>query len=58
MSNNRIESLPKRLGELALVQLNLANNRLGKARYNDWHWIDNPAIRSSLQIIDFSDNQV
>lgn len=58
MANNRIESIPKRLGELSLVQLNLSKNCLGKARYKDWLWIGNPAIKSSLQIVDFSENQL
>lgn len=58
MSNNRIESIPKRLGELPLVQLNLSKNCLGKARYKDWLWLDNPAVKSSLQNIDFSENQL
>lgn len=58
MSNNRIESIPKRLGELALVQLNLSKNCLGKARYKDWLWIENPTIKASLQNIDFSENQL
>lgn len=58
MSNNRIESIPKRLGELSLVQMNLSKNCLGKARYKDWLWIQNTTIQLSLQIIDFSENQL
>lgn len=58
MSNNRIESIPKRLGELPLVRLNLSKNCLRKARYKDWLWIENATIKSTLQYIDLSENQL
>lgn len=58
MSDNRIDAIPKRLGELPLAQLNLSKNRLGNAKFGSWDWLNNPTIQSSLQTIDFSDNQV
>lgn len=58
MSNNHIDHLPKRLGDLPLVQLDLSNNRLGKSILNDWDWLDKQRIKSSLQNLNLSSNEV
>lgn len=58
MSDNCIEQLPKRLGDLPLVQLDLSMNRLCKTRSKDWEWIDRPTIRSTLQNLNLSSNKV
>lgn len=58
MSKNCIEHLPKRLGDIRLVQLDLSNNKLGGSTAFDWDWLDRPSIRSSLQTINLSDNEV
>lgn len=58
MSDNCIEQLPKRLGDLPLVQLDLSMNRLFRTRSKDWEWIDRPTIRSTLQNLNLSSNKV
>lgn len=47
-----------RLGDLRLVQLDLSNNRLGKSNACDWDWLDRPSIKSSLQNLNLSENEV
>lgn len=58
MSNNCIEHLPTRLGDLRLVQLDLSKNQLGKSIACDWDWLDRPSIKSSLQNLNLSENEV
>ncbi|XP_055317818.1 leucine-rich repeat protein 1 isoform X2 [Sitodiplosis mosellana] len=58
MSNNNIEHLPKRLGDLPIVQLDLSNNRLGKSVLSDWDWLDKQRIKSSLQNFNLSNNDL
>lgn len=58
MSNNHIDHLPNRLGDLPLVQLDLSNNRLGKSVLSDWDWLDKQRIKSSLQNLNLSNNDV
>ncbi|XP_031620701.1 leucine-rich repeat protein 1 [Contarinia nasturtii] len=58
MSNNHIEHLPKKLGDLPLVQMDLSNNRLGKSVFSDWDWIDKQRIKSSLQNLNLSGNEL
>lgn len=58
MSNNCIAHLPPRLGDLRLVQLDLSNNQLGNAVASDWDWLNRPNIKSSLQNLNLSSNQV
>lgn len=58
MSDNCIEQLPKRLGDLPLVQLDLSSNRLDKTRSKDWDWPDQATIRSTLQNLNLSSNKV
>lgn len=58
MSNNCIEHLPKRLGDLRLVQLDLSANKLANANSNDWDWLDGSSIKSTLQTLNLSDNSV
>lgn len=50
--------MPKRLGDLRLVQLDLSNNQLGKSIASDWDWLDRPSIKSSLQNLNLSNNEV
>lgn len=58
MSNNCIEHLPKRLGDLRLVQLDLSGNKLANTNSNDWDWLDGSSIKSTLQTLNLSDNSV
>lgn len=58
MSNNHIEHLPKRLGDLPLTQLDLSNNRLAKSNLGDWDWLDKQRIKSSLHSLNLSSNEV
>lgn len=59
LSNNRIERIPKRLGEMPLVQLDLSSNHLFKSSFfTDWDWADNPTIQNALQTLNLGDNQV
>lgn len=59
LSDNSIESIPKRLGELPLVELDLSRNALNKANYfKDWDWCDGHIIRRTLQTLILSDNKV
>lgn len=58
MSNNCIEHLPKRLGDLRLIQLDLSQNKLSKSTHSDWDWLVQPSIKSSLQTLNLSDNEV
>lgn len=58
MSNNCIEHLPKRLGDLRLVQLDLSSNKLDNSNVNDWDWLDRPSIKSTLQNLNLADNSV
>ncbi|XP_076753627.1 leucine-rich repeat 47 [Xylocopa sonorina] len=55
LSNNQISSLPKELGTLHhLQELILSENRLHKTL--KWVWLDQAAIRSSLKLLDISNN--
>ncbi|XP_033324479.1 leucine-rich repeat 47 isoform X2 [Megalopta genalis] len=57
LSNNRISSLPKELGSLQhLQELNLSQNCLDKAV--KWVWLDQPAIKNNLKLLDISDNML
>lgn len=58
MSNNCIEHLPKRLGDLRLVQLDLSANKLANTTLSDWDWLDGSSIKSTLQALNLSDNSV
>lgn len=58
LSDNRIENIPERLGDLPLVQLDLSKNLLGKSSPNDWKWANKLRIKSSLQNINLSHNDV
>ncbi|XP_031847023.1 leucine-rich repeat 47 [Nomia melanderi] len=55
LSNNQISSVPKELGLLQhLQELNLSQNRLDKAV--KWTWLDQPAIKNNLKLLDISNN--
>ncbi|XP_076648197.1 leucine-rich repeat 47 [Halictus rubicundus] len=57
LSNNQISSLPKELGLLQhLQELNLSQNRLDKAV--KWVWLDQPAIKNNLKLLDISNNML
>lgn len=57
LSNNQISSVPKELGLLQhLQELNLSQNRLDKAV--KWVWLDQPAIKNNLKLLDISSNMV
>ncbi|XP_076291257.1 leucine-rich repeat 47 [Lasioglossum baleicum] len=57
LSNNQISSLPKELGLLQhLQELNLSQNRLDKAV--KWVWLDQPAIKNNLKLLDISSNML
>lgn len=59
MSNNCIESIPKRLGDMPLSSLDLSENRLGKSLMaKDWSWLDGRVLRSTLQTLNLSQNNV
>lgn len=58
LTDNHIEHIPKKLGDLPLVYLNLSKNRLGNSEPSDWDWILRPRINSSLQNLILSHNDV
>lgn len=58
LSDNRIEHIPERLGDLPLVQLDLSRNRLGNSTSADWTWVNRQRIKSSLQNVNLSNNEV
>lgn len=58
MRNNHIDHLPKGLGDLPIIQLDLSNNRLGNSTSSDWDWVDRSRIKSSLQSMNLSGNEV
>lgn len=59
LSNNCIETIPTKLGELSLIELDLSSNDLHKANYlKDWDWCDGRIIQTTLQSLILSDNKV
>lgn len=59
MSNNRIEKIPKRLGELPLKSLDMSENCLGKASSaDDWCWLSGRVLQTNLQSLNLSQNNV
>lgn len=59
MSKNSIESIPKRLGDMPLIHLDLSENCLGKSSFaKNWSWLDGRVLRSTLQILNLSHNNV
>lgn len=59
LSENQISSLPKELGSLPnLQQLILSQNQLNKVPLSKWVWLNQSAIRSSLRLLDISDNSL
>lgn len=56
VNDNNIETIPKELGRLELIELNLANNKLNKSM--DWKWLTNPKLISSLTFLDLSANNL
>lgn len=59
LSNNCIEIVPNRLGEMALVELDLSQNHLHKSvTFNSWSWMDGTILRATLQSLNLSNNKV
>lgn len=59
MSNNRIEKIPKRLGELPLKSLDMSENCLGKASSaDDWGWLSGRVLQTNLRNLNLSQNNV
>lgn len=56
VSDNNIETIPKELGRLELIELNLANNKLSKSK--DWLWLMNNKLKNSLSFLDLSSNNL
>ncbi|KAL5281275.1 LRR1 family protein [Megaselia abdita] len=56
VNDNNIETIPKELGRLELIELNLANNKLSKSK--DWLWLQNPKLSGSLSFLDLSSNKL
>lgn len=56
VNDNNIETIPKELGRLELIELNLANNKLSKSK--DWMWLTNSKLKNSLTFLDLSSNNL
>lgn len=58
MSNNCIPRIPKKLGEMHLVELDVSQNNIGASDFfKDWTWCDGP-IRRTLQNLNLSGNNL
>lgn len=58
-SDNKLQKLPKDIGRLRLIELNVANNQLGKCSDRDrWDFLASREICHSLQTLDLSNNQL
>ncbi|XP_055695205.1 leucine-rich repeat protein 1 [Lutzomyia longipalpis] len=61
LSNNAITKIPKPLGELNLIDINLSGNVLGSeigAGGCDWKWMEGFGVLKSLQTLDLSNNYI
>lgn len=59
LNNNCIARIPKRLGDMSLVELDLSQNSLGASRSSsDWSWAEGSSLRLSLQSLNLSDNKL
>lgn len=57
LTKNSIGKVPKKLGEMQLVELDLSENRLDKATNKDWDWANGP-IKHTLQTLNISVNRL
>lgn len=55
LSNNCLEKIPKDLGQLRLNEIDLSGNALHN---HDWEWLRGPALQSSLQSLNISNNSL
>uniref|UniRef100_A0A1Q3EVJ7 Putative leucine-rich repeat protein n=1 Tax=Culex tarsalis TaxID=7177 RepID=A0A1Q3EVJ7_CULTA len=55
LSNNCIEKIPPALGQMRLVEIDLAGNAL---QNHHWEWLRESAIQSSLQSLNISSNNL
>ncbi|TGZ57352.1 leucine-rich repeat protein 1 [Temnothorax longispinosus] len=59
LSDNKISYLPREVGTLPhLQQLVLSRNTLGKSPGSKWAWLEQTAIKHTLQFLDISDNSL
>lgn len=57
LRDNAIEELPLQLGQMPLVLLDMAANRLGSGK-GDWRWLNGAPLQQSLQHLVLNGNQV
>lgn len=58
LNNNCIGRVPKKLGEMRLIELDLSQNNLGASTFiRDWSWTDGP-IKQTLQHLNISTNHL
>uniref|UniRef100_A0A182PXQ4 PIF1/LRR1 pleckstrin homology domain-containing protein n=1 Tax=Anopheles epiroticus TaxID=199890 RepID=A0A182PXQ4_9DIPT len=53
LSNNCLQKLPRRLGQMHLREVDLSDNKLAEC---SWDWLLEPNIQSSLQSLNISNN--
>lgn len=59
LSDNSITTIPKPLGELHLIDVNLSGNVLGSEIEGcDWKWLEGIGVTKSLITLDLSNNYV
>ncbi|XP_058060370.1 leucine-rich repeat protein 1 [Anopheles bellator] len=57
LSNNCIQQLPRKFGQLRLTDLDLSNNKLQDTA-DSWEWLMEPNLQSTLQMLNISGNEL
>lgn len=57
LRDNAIEDIPQQLGQMPLILLDMASNRLGSGK-GDWKWLEGAPLQQSLQHLVLCSNQV
>lgn len=59
LSDNKFSKLPKDIGNIPLVDIDVSNNCLGESLDADnWNWLDSSTIKKSLQNLNLSNNKL